>query len=252
MVPIEKCETEISIKKGSALPSIKGTQFPLIWAWASTVHKVQGLTLEQGVIDFDLQKQKLFGPGQMHTALSRVKTYDNLYCIGELKKSVIKVNKDAFLEYERLKQNDLFSTVISNAISCDTVTVLAHNVWSLPRNVDDILSGNRIINNNIIGFTETQIKPSDSTSKIIETLNVFNINFNNNENKFLSLAYGCKNDIAVLNKFDANGVSILSFKKHPCTCKARIFSNVAIFSINIFHKYYSNGLQLWSFKSAAK
>ena len=64
----------------------------------------------------------------MHTALSRVKTYDNLYCIGELKKSVIKVNKDAFLEYERLKQNDLFSTVISNAISCDTVTVLAHNV----------------------------------------------------------------------------------------------------------------------------
>ena len=103
------------------MPSIKGTQFPLIWAWASTVHKVQGLTLEQGVIDFDLQKQKLFGPGQMHTALSRVKTYDNLYCIGELKKSVIKVNKDAFLEYEHLKQNDLFSTVKSNAISCDTV-----------------------------------------------------------------------------------------------------------------------------------
>ena len=75
---------------------------------------------------------------------------------------------------------------------------------------------------------------------------------NNNENKFLSLAYGCKNDIADLNKFDANGVSILSFKKHPCTCKARIFSNVAIFSINIFHKYYSKGLQLWSFKSVAK
>ena len=93
------------------MPSIKGTQFPLILAWASTVHKVQGLTLEQGVIDFDLQKQKLFGPGQMYTALSRVKTYDNLYCIGELKKSVIKVNKDAFLEYEHLKQNDLFSTV---------------------------------------------------------------------------------------------------------------------------------------------
>ena len=56
------------------MPSIKGTQFPLILAWASTVHKVQGLTLEQGVIDFHLQKQKLFGPGQVYTALSRVKS----------------------------------------------------------------------------------------------------------------------------------------------------------------------------------
>ena len=42
----------------------------------------------------------------------------------------------------------------------------------------------------------------------------FNINFNNKENKFLSLDYGCRNNVAVLNKLDANGVSILSFKKH--------------------------------------
>ena len=79
MVPTEKCETEISIKKGSSSPSIKRTKFLLTLARASTVHKVQGLSLEQGVIDFDLQKQKSFGPGQMCTALSRVKTYDNLY-----------------------------------------------------------------------------------------------------------------------------------------------------------------------------
>ena len=82
-VAIEKCETEIPLKKGSASPSIKRTQFLLTLAWVSTVHKVQGLSLEQGVIDFDLRKQKPFGPGQTYTALSRVKTYDNLYCIGE-------------------------------------------------------------------------------------------------------------------------------------------------------------------------
>ena len=82
-VAIEKCETEIPLKKGSASPSIKRTQFLLTLAWVSTVHKVQGLSLEQGVIDFDLRKQKPFGPGQTYTALSRVKTYDNPYCIGE-------------------------------------------------------------------------------------------------------------------------------------------------------------------------
>ena len=91
-----------------AFPSIEGTQFPLTLAWASTVHKAQGLSLGQGVNDFDLQKQRSFGEGQVYTALSRVKIYENLYCIGGFKKSAIKVNKDTLLEYKHLKENDLF------------------------------------------------------------------------------------------------------------------------------------------------
>ena len=91
---------------------MKRTQFPLLLAWASTVHgKVQGLSLKQDVVDFDLHKQKLFGSGQIYTALRRVKSYDNFYCTGEFKKPTIKINKDALIEYERLKQNDLFSAV---------------------------------------------------------------------------------------------------------------------------------------------
>ena len=64
--------------------------------------------------------------------------------------------------------------------------VFVHNVRSLPRHVDNIVRNNKIINKDIIGFTETQIRPLDSTCKIIETLNLFNINFNNNK-KYLSL-----------------------------------------------------------------
>ena len=127
----------------------------------------------------------------MYTALSKVKTYDILYCIGEFTKSVIQINNNALLEYGQLRQNDLFSTMKRNAISCDTVTVLVHNVRSLPRHVDDIVSENRIINNDIIRFTETQIiriygftETSDSTSKLIETLNLLNINFDNNGKNF--------------------------------------------------------------------
>ena len=58
-----------------------------------------------------------------------------------------------------------------NASSGGTATVLTHNVRSLPRHVDDIVSDNRIINNAI---TEAQIKQWDSTSN--------NFKFNNNEN----------------------------------------------------------------------
>ena len=79
---MEKCETENSIKKWSALPSIKLTQFQLTLARASAVHKVPSLSLEQDVTDFDLQKQISFGSGQIYNALSRVKTYDKVYCVG--------------------------------------------------------------------------------------------------------------------------------------------------------------------------
>ena len=66
-VSFEKYETEISIKKGSASLSINRTQFPLKLTWAFTVHKVQGLSLEQGAFDFDMQKQKSFGLGQIYS-----------------------------------------------------------------------------------------------------------------------------------------------------------------------------------------
>ena len=47
----------------------------------------------------------------------------------------------------------------------------------------------------------------------METLNFFNIDFNNYHNKYLSLAYCYRNDVALLEKFEANGVSTFSFKK---------------------------------------
>ena len=70
------------------------------------------------------------------------------------------------------------------------------------------------LNNDIMGFTETLISLSDSTCRIVKTLNFFNLNFNNSEDKFLSLAYEYRNNVAVLDKFDGNGVSIFSFKNH--------------------------------------
>ena len=99
-------------------------------------------------------------------------------CVEEFKKSAIKVNKDALLEYERLKENDLFSTLKRSIISDDTITILVHNVRSLSKHVNDIVSDSRIMNNDILGL----ISLSDSTRRIVETLN-----FNESEDKFLSL-----------------------------------------------------------------
>ena len=110
--------------------------------------------------------------------LSRVKTYENLYCIGEFNKSAIKVNRDALLAYERFKQSDLFSTIKRNAHSNDTLQIHVHNARPLLKHVDGIVNCDRIINNYIIVSTEIQINLSGFTYKIIETLKFFNIDFN--------------------------------------------------------------------------
>ena len=70
-----------------------------------------------------------------------------------------------------MKQNDLFPTLKRNTISGVTVTIFVHNVRPLSRDVDDIISYNSIINKEIVGFSTSQMNSSNSTCKIIETLN---------------------------------------------------------------------------------
>ena len=108
-----------------------------------------------------------------------METYNDLYCVGEFKKLAKKVNKEALLEHEHLKPNDLFTTTKRNTIQYDILIVLDHNVRSFSKHVNDIVSNYRVINNDIIGLTEKQINVSVSTYKIIKTLNFFSINFNN-------------------------------------------------------------------------
>lgn len=75
----------------------------------------------------------------------------------------------------------------------------------------------RCLKNDVIGFTETQMKPSDSISIVDDTLKNFYMNFNNNNDKFLSWAYGSQDGIAIIKKFDINVMSIISLKKDNFT-----------------------------------
>ena len=71
--------------------------------------------------------------------------------------------------------------------------------------------------------------------KIMKILNFLNINFNNSENKFLSLVYECRSNVAILDKFDANGVFIFSLKKHDFA--SRVFILMLVWFFHFIKQY---------------
>ena len=66
-------------------------QIPLILGWASTVHSLQGSTLDLAVCDIG---QSIFAPGQAYVAMSRVRTIEGLF-LSEFDPKVIKVDAKA-------------------------------------------------------------------------------------------------------------------------------------------------------------
>lgn len=76
---------------------------PLILCWSSTVHKLQGCTIDHAVINLG---PKIFAPGQAYVALSRVRTFDGIR-LEELDCGKITgpnvCNKKALEEMERLR-----------------------------------------------------------------------------------------------------------------------------------------------------
>ena len=66
------------------------SQIPLRLAWAITVHKSQGMTLDAAKIDL----RKAFVEGMGYVALSRVKNLHNLYLSG-INRMALQVSEDA-------------------------------------------------------------------------------------------------------------------------------------------------------------
>ena len=82
-------------------------QFPVTLAWACTVYKVQGLTLDQVVLSTELIKQRSFNYGQIYVALSRATSLNGLYILGQVERKHIKTNSNVLSEYQDIRHSNI-------------------------------------------------------------------------------------------------------------------------------------------------
>ena len=80
--------------------SIVRSAFPLVQCWACTIHKVQGMTLQNIVVDIG---SSIFEPGMAYVTLSRVTSLHGLHIIQFNPKSFTP-RDDVLEEYSRLRQ----------------------------------------------------------------------------------------------------------------------------------------------------
>ena len=83
-------------------PSITIGQIPLCLAWALTIHKIQGATLDMAEIDIGSQ---IFECGQTYVALSRLRSLQGLY-LSAFNPERIKINPQVKQYYSEIPEHD--------------------------------------------------------------------------------------------------------------------------------------------------
>ena len=159
-VPLGKHEATF-LARGRRGSEVIRLQFPLTLAWATTIHKVQGLTLDKIVVD--MEGGQRFSRGQAYVAFSRVKALDGLYILN-FDSSAIKKNEKVSQEMLRLHSKHLtcVPTLKCHELLTSHVTIALLNVRCVCAKLSDLMCDDDLKCANILCLCETWLSPSQN------------------------------------------------------------------------------------------
>lgn len=156
MVPVVRFTNGMTIKvaphqrQSEEYPCVVVSQIPLCLAWALTIHKIQGATLDMAEMDIG---QSIFAPGQSYVALSRVKTLEGLY-LSAFNSTKIKANPLVVEFYNSFPQ------IGEEETQTRTVAILSRVVTSSTKTTEQKQSNMKMFTSN--PFAGFAYKPSNS------------------------------------------------------------------------------------------
>ena len=142
-------------------------------------------------------KQKNFNYGQIYVALSRVTSLDGLYVLGYFSVKSIRADPRALNAYNRMRTERSLCDSESEDLNDSSLTISLLNTRSFNKHLIDIAHDERLLKNDVICLTETQLSALSNHQSSLD-LEDFKVIFNNREDKFQSIAVYSKCEIAIV------------------------------------------------------
>ena len=167
-VPITHGQKSFQLKDKKSC-QVTRKQFPLTLAWAVTIHKYQGLTLQEIVVDMCPSKGQ-FSAGQAFVAFSRVRELCKLHIVNYTC-TQIRVSPNVANEVARLRKNVLptMPHLLFHTISTD-ISIIHLNIGGIHRKMPDIQHDDILKLSDIICLNETHLAEHDPLNPQMMTI----------------------------------------------------------------------------------
>ena len=160
------------------IPGLIFKKVPLKYAWAITIHKCQGMTLDLCIMDLG---SNIFEAGQIYVALSRVKSLEGLYLLNfdHTKIKTDKVVKDFYAQYEnvvftkeeRIHEKKRIKKLIMEYLeSCKKIKIVKKVETPINKEIVDKLKEYRSKVSNEKGIQSYQVLTNDTINNIARDL----------------------------------------------------------------------------------